>query len=239
VNEIAREVRLDHPRAGRIGIEEAILCEHKSVAQIAHILDRLAEEGRSALLTRLGESQHAALGEAHGSRLDYDPASATAFFGRVAPPAGPARVGIVTGGTSDVRVAREAARTLAYAGEASELLFDAGVAGLWRLLAHVERLAAMEVVIAVAGMEAALVSVVAGLVPGAVIAVPTSAGYGVAAGGETALRAALASCSPGVVTVNIDNGYGAASAALRILGARRRAAQASASAESGEGGVAG
>jgi hypothetical protein len=95
---------------------------------------------------------------------------------------------------------------------------DVGVAGLWRLLARMDEIRAMPVVIIVAGMDAALPSVVAGLVGGAVIAVPTSVGYGVAAGGHAALNAVLASCAPGLVVVNIDNGYGAACAALRILG---------------------
>jgi hypothetical protein len=98
------------------------------------------------------------------------------------------------------------------------MIFDVGVAGLWRLLERVEQLETMDVVIAVAGMDAALVSVLGGLVPGVLIAVPTSTGYGVANKGETALRASLVSCSPGVLTVNIDNGYGAACAAMRVLG---------------------
>jgi hypothetical protein len=221
MNEVAREVRPDRDRASRIGIDEAVLCEHKSATQLAHILDQAAAEGRSLLLTRIAEAQVAGLAGVHRRSLDYDPLSRTAFFGTVAAPAAPARVAVVTAGSSDASVGREAARTLAYAGEASELVFDVGVAGLWRLLEEIERLERMAVVIAVAGMDAALVSVVAGLVPGAVVAVPTSTGYGVAAGGETALRAALASCSPGVVAVNIDNGYGAACAALRILNALR------------------
>jgi NCAIR mutase (PurE)-related protein len=221
MNEVAREVRPDRDRGPRIGIEEAVLCEHKSADQLAHILDRAAAEGRSLLLTRLSESQVEALGGGQRVAIDYDALSGTAFFGAVAPPAAPARVAIVTAGSSDARVGREAARTLAYAGEASELVFDVGVAGLWRLLEELERLERMAVVITVAGMDAALVSVIAGLVPGVVVAVPTATGYGVAGGGETALRAALASCSPGVVAVNIDNGYGAACAALRILNALR------------------
>jgi len=118
-----------------------------------------------------------------------------------------------------VSVAQEAVRTLRFQGQAALLVADVGVAGLWRLLARVEELRAMRVVIVAAGMDAALPSVVAGLVPGVVIAVPTSVGYGVAAGGHAALNALLASCAPGLLVVNIDNGYGAACAALRILAA--------------------
>lgn len=214
----AHEVRLDHARSTRIGIEEAILCAGKTAGQLSHILDDLATKGRTALLTRLDETQVAAFDPGHRAAMDYDPTSRTAFFGAVAAPAGPARVAIVTAGSSDARIGREAARTLAYSGHASDLIFDVGVAGLWRLLEQVERLEGMDVVIAVAGMDAALISVLGGLVPGVLIAVPTSTGYGVANGGETALHAALVSCSPGVLTVNIDNGYGAGCAAMRVLG---------------------
>ena len=116
-------------------------------------------------------------------------------------------------------VAREAARTLRHAGHGCIEIHDIGVAGLWRLLDRVDELKTYPVVIVAAGMDAALPSVLGGLVPGAIIAVPTSAGYGVAAGGTTALHSMLASCAAGITVVNIDNGYGAACAALRIFGA--------------------
>jgi NCAIR mutase (PurE)-related protein len=131
-------------------------------------------------------------------------------------------VAVVTAGTSDLPVAREALRTLAFYGLPARAIADVGVAGLWRILQHEDELRRYPAVIVVAGMEGALFSVVGGLVRGAVIAVPTSTGYGAARGGETALHAALASCAPGVVTVNIDNGYGAACAAIRVLGTHVR-----------------
>ncbi len=127
------------------------------------------------------------------------------------------RVAVVGAGTSDMRVCREVVRTLRYHGVAASEVYDVGVAGLWRLLERVPEIVRHPVVIAVAGMDAALVSVLGGLAPGLVIGVPTSAGYGVANHGTTALHAALASCAPGVAVVNIDNGYGAACAALRAL----------------------
>jgi NCAIR mutase (PurE)-related protein len=127
-------------------------------------------------------------------------------------------VAVVTAGTSDLPVAHEALRTLAFYGLPARAIADVGVAGLWRLLRHEDELRRYPAVIVVAGMEGALFSVVGGLVRGVVIAVPTSTGYGAARGGETALHAALASCAPGVVVVNIDNGYGAACAAIRVLG---------------------
>jgi NCAIR mutase (PurE)-related protein len=127
-------------------------------------------------------------------------------------------VAIVAGGTSDARVAREASRTLAFEGEEATLVVDVGVAGLWRLMERIDEIRRHRVVIAVAGMEGALFSVLGGLVASPVVAVPTSVGYGVGAGGQTALNAALASCASGLTVVNIDNGFGAAHAALRILG---------------------
>jgi NCAIR mutase (PurE)-related protein len=129
----------------------------------------------------------------------------------------PAPVGIVAAGTSDAAVAREAARTLEFNGVASSLFIDVGVAGLWRLTRALPAIAAHPVLIAVAGMDAALPTVLGGLVGALIIAVPTSVGYGVAAGGRTALDAILASCAPGIPVMNIDNGYGAACAALRAL----------------------
>ena len=130
----------------------------------------------------------------------------------------------MTAGTSDLPVAREAIRTLAFYDVPAREIADVGVAGLWRILAQEETLRRHPVVIVVAGMEGALFSVVAGMVGGLVVAVPTSTGYGVARGGRTALHSALASCAPGLVTVNIDNGYGAACAAIRALGLQAPAA---------------
>ncbi len=207
---------LDVRRSARIGLPEAILCLDKSPAQIAAIL---AEAPERLLLTRLEAPKFAALPAEARARLDFDPVSRTAILGAMPPATEPARVAVVTAGTSDLPMALEAARTLAFHGQATLRVADVGVAGLWRLLARVEELRTYPVLIVAAGMDAALPSVIAGLVPGAVIALPTSTGYGVAAGGVTALHAALASCAPGVVVVNIDNGYGAACAALRILGA--------------------
>ena len=149
------------------------------------------------------------------------------MFGRAPSVEGPARVAIVAAGTSDVPVAREALRTLAYAGIAATLVADVGVAGLWRLQRRLDEIRAHPVVICAAGKDAALPSGRGGLVPGALIAVPTSVGYGVAEGGRAALDAVLASCAPGISVCNIDNGYGAACAAMRVLHAARILAEAS------------
>ena len=231
------EFLLDYARAERIGFGEAVFCAGKSPAQIAGILEEAEVRGASLLLTRLDEARFAALPPGLREELDYDPLSGTAVLGAATAPRAGGRVAVVTAGTSDVPVAREALRTLRFNGVEAEMIADVGVAGLWRLLARLDEIRAAPVVIVAAGMDAALPSVVAGLVPGCVIAVPTSVGYGVAAGGHAALNAILASCAPGIVTVNIDNGYGAACAALRVLGAQRHAGDQAPSAAAGTGRV--
>jgi NCAIR mutase (PurE)-related protein len=133
------------------------------------------------------------------------------------------RIAVVCAGTSDLRVATESVRTLAFAGETATLFVDVGVAGLWRLMEQLDDIRRHRVIVAVAGMEGALFSVLTGLVASAVVAVPTSVGYGVSAGGRVALEAALACCASGLAVVNIDNGFGAAHFALRMLGDARTA----------------
>jgi len=215
------EHRIDWERASRTGGSEAVLCEPKSPAQIDAIVAHALELSRRLLFTRLAEDKFARLSASSRGALDFESVSRTAILGGLEAPAGEARVAIVAGGTSDSPVAREAARTLAFEGEAATLVLDVGVAGLWRLTERLDDIRRHRVVIAVAGMEGALFSVLAGLVAAPVVAVPTSIGYGVGAGGRTALDAALASCASGLAVVNIDNGFGAAHAALRILAVER------------------
>jgi NCAIR mutase (PurE)-related protein len=211
------DVNMDWEREARAGVAEAVLCAGKSDAQIQRIVTLAQAMGRRLLLTRLEPARWEGFGAALRDLLDYDALSRTAVLGGLRPQAESA-VGILAAGTSDMPVALEAERTLAFHGHDATVIADVGVAGLWRLVERREELAGFRVVIAVAGMEGALFSVVAGLVSAPVIAVPTSAaGYGVAEGGAAALNAALASCAPGVVVVNIDNGYGAAAAALKML----------------------
>jgi NCAIR mutase (PurE)-related protein len=212
------DFRLDWQRAERIGLSEAVLCAAKSAAQIDAIVAHAVELDERLLLTRLGPRKLARLAASARRLLDYDAVSRTAILGGVPPPRATGRVAIVSGGTSDAPIALEAARTLAFEAESATLVHDVGVAGLWRLLERIDEIRRHRVVIAIAGMEGALFSVLAGMVPGAVVAVPTSVGFGVGKGGRTALHAALASCASGLLVVNIDNGFGAAHAALRILG---------------------
>ena len=208
---------IDFQRRQRIGLEEAVFCSNKQPAQIEDILGQHAAVGRTCFLTRISPEQVASLSACWLERLDYDPGSKTAFYPDIPSPDSRPQVAIVSGGSSDAPVCGEAARTLAFHGVASMRIEDVGVAGLWRLLDRLEEIKRFPVVIVVAGMEGALFSVLAGLVDSFVIAVPTSVGNGVAAAGELSLRSALGSCAPGLVAVNIDNGYGAGCAALRVL----------------------
>ncbi len=215
------DIKLDHSRTDRIGFGEAVFCAQKTVTQIDGILDEAAAGSEALLLTRLSETKFTALSGAHTQELDYDAESQTAFFRHADKPPAPAEIAIVTAGTSDSGVAREALRTLRFNGLDATTIFDVGVAGIWRLMERVDEIKRHPVVIAVAGMDAAMPSVLGGLVPGVLIAVPTSTGYGVALNGETAFAASLASCAPGVTVCNIDNGYGAACAAIRALSAAK------------------
>jgi NCAIR mutase (PurE)-related protein len=213
------EFVLDWEREARTAVSEAVWCEGKTVAQVAAILAHADELGRRLLLTRLEAAAFADFDERLRAKLDYHPRSRTAILGGVEPEGVPllTGVGVVCAGTADLAVAEEASRTLSFHGVAGPVIADVGVAGLWRLMARLPELRALHVVIAVAGFEGALFSVLAGLVGGLVIAVPSPAGYGVANEGHAALTAALASCAPGVVTVNVGNGYGAACAAIKIV----------------------
>lgn len=218
------EFNLDFARPARLGQAEAIFCAQKSVAQIGDILAEAATNETAFLLTRLEAEKFEALDVTFRRDIDYDAVSGTGFYKFTPTSQSTPQVVIVTAGTSDADVAREAARTLEFNGVAATMIFDVGVAGLWRLLERIDEIRRHPVVIAVAGMDAALPSVLGGLVPGALIAVPTSTGYGVARAGETALNACLASCAPGITVCNIDNGYGAACAAMRVLEAARMVA---------------
>jgi NCAIR mutase (PurE)-related protein len=211
------EVLPDLGRGERIGLDEAIFCAGKNPSQIETILAEARARGARLLLTRLPPEQLADFSADVRAALDYDPLSRTAFFGASRACNAGARVAVLSAGTSDLAAAREAVRTLAWYGEETAEFHDIGVAGLWRLSDRLEEIRRHPVLIVAAGMDAALASVVGGLVRGCVIGLPTSIGYGVASGGRAALDAMLASCAPGLAVVNIDNGYGAACIALRML----------------------
>jgi NCAIR mutase (PurE)-related protein len=205
--------RVDHHRALRQGLPEAVYGPGKAPEHAAAIVHELLDAGASpVLLTRASDEQAAAAlaacpgGVQHGTTLVWQPAAPR-----------PGRVVVATAGTADLPVAEECATVLQAHGIEPVRLTDAGVAGLHRLLADVDALADADVVVVVAGMEGALASIIGGLTPAPVVAVPTSVGYGASLGGITALLAMLSSCAAGLTVVGIDNGYGAACAVLRML----------------------
>jgi NCAIR mutase (PurE)-related protein len=207
---------IDFDRDGRLGFPEFVFGESKSAAQIAAILDAFRARGESCLVTRVAAETG---GELAGTADDlrHDPAARTLLLGTERPTRDQGLVAIVAAGTSDAPVVAECAAVLRFLGLEARLHVDKGVAGVHRLMTSLPDIREADVVICVAGFEGALPSVLSGLVGRPVIGVPTSVGYGVAEGGVAALHAMLASCASGLVVVNIDNGFGAAIAAARIL----------------------
>ena len=182
-------IRFDIDRDVRIGLPEAVFCEGKSHDALLSLLKRFASDDEKPILfTRLSESVWARVPKDLRAAYDYDPLSRTAWH-----------------------------RTLEYLGWTVRLFEDCGVAGLWRIQAARDDINKSDVVVVCAGLDAALASVMGGLTSKPVFAVPTSVGYGIAEGGRAALSSCLASCAPGVAVMNIDNGYGAACAAARVL----------------------
>lgn len=211
-------VVFDHCRRERIGLPETVYCQGKPLETLARLMRDQSGPGATPLLfTRLAPEVFADLPADVRALVEYHPLSRTAMGG-VLPPRPRGRVAVVSAGTCDGPVTWEAARTLAYLGIAHTVFEDSGVCGLWRLTDRLDEINAHDIVIVVAGMDAALATVLGGLTPRPVVAVPTSVGYGLAEAGRTALAAMLSSCAPGVCVQNIDNGYGAACAAARMVG---------------------
>jgi NCAIR mutase (PurE)-related protein len=215
--------RLDIDRAARTGDPEVVFGGGKQPGQIVAALRALREAHpeRAILATRLSDEAMAAC-KAELPEAEVDEVGRLAIAGPLPPPRG--QVAVVAAGTADLPVVRECAATVSVFGAGPDVITDVGVAGLHRLLAQTDRITAADVIVAVAGMEAALVSVLGGLTGLPLIAVPTSVGYGWHLDGLTAWLATLNSCAPGVVTVNVDNGFGAGVAAARIaraIGAAR------------------
>ena len=207
--------RVDLHRKLRQGTAEVIYGAGKTPEQIVGILTAMKDHGQtSVLVTRLEEPAARTVEAAFP--ITYYKAAKIAVAGAFPAPDGLGKIVVATGGTSDIPVAEEAALTAEFLGNEVVRLYDVGVAGLHRLLSHTEEILSASVVIAVAGMEGALASVVGGLADCPVIAVPTSVGYGASFGGISALLAMLNSCASGVTVVNIDNGFGAGFAASRI-----------------------
>lgn len=209
------EARVDHHRARRCGFPEVIFCQGKTAEQVGAIAREILSRADVVLATRASD-EHAAAFLAAAPDAKHDPVARLVWVDRREDPPHEGSVVVASGGTADIPVAEEAARTAELMGCAVTRLYDVGVAGVHRVLAHAELLRDARVLIAVAGMEGALPSVVAGLVDVPVVAVPTSVGYGANFGGVSALLTMLNSCAGGIGVVNIDNGFGAGMLAARI-----------------------
>ena len=206
--------KVDHHRALRGGAPEAVFCPGKTPAQVVAIVRRLADHHANVLATRADQAVASAVAEAGLPHVYH--AEARLLIVRPEPGGRVGLIIVAAAGTADLPVAEEAALVAEALGNRVDRVYDCGVAGLHRLLDHYDLLAEANVIVAVAGMEGALPSVIGGLLDRPVIAVPTSIGYGASFGGIAALLAMLNSCAPGVSVVNIDNGYGAAAQANQI-----------------------
>lgn len=207
--------KVDTHRGIRQGVSEVVYGEGKTAEQIAEIALALADAGQSrVMVTRIDSAKYEKVSALLAARgfglpLEYHPAARLALAGAMPEPTGAGLVVVAAAGTSDLPVCEEAALTAEFLGNRVTRLYDVGVAGIHRLLSHADVISEANVIVAVAGMEGALASVVAGMASCPVIAVPTSVGYGAAFEGLTALLAMLNSCASGVSVVNIDNGFGA------------------------------
>lgn len=206
---------LDTARQERTGLPETIFGLKKTTEQLLHLVQKLNDYGQTALVTRV----EAAKGEALCTRFPEGEYSIAGQCFLLSPPQAKTidKVGILCAGTSDLPVLEEARLSLKSTGHVAKTFVDIGVAGIHRLLSRVEEIQECQVLIVIAGMEGALASVVGGIFKAPIIAVPTSVGYGSHLGGITPLLGMLNSCAPGVSVVNIDNGYGAAIVAARIM----------------------
>ena len=209
------EAKVDHHRALRCGFAEVVFCEGKTPSQVRSIAREILEHGDVFLGTRANASHFQKVAQVAADARYFEQSHLLLVDRRKERPA-LGHVVVATGGTADHAVAEEAAISAEVMGNRVTRLYDVGVAGVHRLLAHEETLRSANVIVAVAGMEGALPSLVAGLVACPVIAVPTSVGYGASLGGIAALLGMLTSCASGVSVVNIDNGFGAAAVASRI-----------------------
>jgi len=207
---------IDHDREKRIGFPEVIYGERKSTEDLFKIIKSFTEKDKNVLVTKLQKDKATDLLKTYSNAF-YDTTSGVFILKPIKELQGELQVGIVSAGTSDIHVVNEAFYTLSYMGIKAIRINDVGVAGIHRLLNKVEELKLYKVLIVIAGFEGALPTAVGGLLPQPIIAVPTDVGYGVAKGGHVALNAMLSSCANGISVVNINNGYGAAMSALRIL----------------------
>ena len=211
------DIRYDFQRRERLGLIEAIWGQDKSIDQLKRISENVLGKNEVVFITRINSEKAIELLDLYDDARFYEEARCLIIGENPNKLKTDKKVAIVSGGTSDLTVTLEAKLALEIYGVQCQSFIDVGVAGLHRLINQLEEINKYDVLIVCAGMEGALATVVGGLLGQPIIAVPVSVGYGVSKNGETALNSMLSSCSPGIAVMNIDNGYGAAMAALRII----------------------
>ena len=211
------DLRFDFDRKNRLGITEAIWGEHKSIEQLKKVAHEVLNKGEFVFITRINESKAKSLQDIYSNSIFIKDANCLVIGENANKIQSERTVAIVSGGSSDLKVSLEVKTALEIYGIHCETFIDVGVAGVHRLFSQLEKINEHDLIIVCAGMEGALATVIGGLLPQPIIGVPVSVGYGVSKDGMVALNSMLASCSPGIMVMNIDNGYGAAMAALRII----------------------
>ena len=211
------DIRFDFQRRERIGLIEAIWGADKSVDQLKRLSEEVLGKKEIVFITRINKEKAYSLLDVYKEGRFYEEANCLIIGENKNKITTNKKVAIISGGSSDLAVTLEAKISLEIYGINCQTFIDVGVAGLHRLFSEIEEINKYDVLIVCAGMEGALATVIGGLLPQPIIAVPVAVGYGVSKNGETALNSMLASCSPGIAVMNIDNGYGAAMAALRII----------------------
>ena len=212
-----KDINFDFDRQNRIGIIEAIWGEHKNVDQLKKICEQVLDKNELVFITRINFDKAKLILKTYKNGEFYREASCLIIGKNFKKLSTDKKVAIVAGGTSDLSVSLEAKLALEVHGITCKTFIDVGVAGIHRLFNNLEDINKFDVIIVCAGMEGALPTVLGGLIPQPIIAVPVSVGYGVSENGFAALNSMLSSCAPGISVMNIDNGYGAAMAALRII----------------------
>ena len=211
------DIRFDFQRIERIGLFEAIWGEDKTINQLKEISKLVLSKKEIVFITRITKNKAKNLLDIYPEAKFYEDANCLIIAENPKKISSEKKIAIVAGGSSDLSVTLEAKLALEIYGISCQTFIDVGVAGLHRLLNKIEEIKEYDVLIVCAGMEGALATVIGGLLPQPIIAVPVSVGYGVSKNGQTALNSMLSSCAPGITVMNIDNGYGAAMAALRII----------------------
>ena len=212
-----QDIRFDFDRKNRLGIIEAIWGEHKTIEQLKNVSQQVLEQDQVVFITRIDEIKAKSLQDIYKNASFFKEAKCIVIGENEDKFQSHKTVAIVSGGSSDLGVSLEAKIALEIHGIDCETFIDVGVAGIHRLLSQLDEINKHDILIVCAGMEGALATVIAGLLPQPIIGVPVSVGYGVSKNGQVALNSMLSSCSPGVMVMNIDNGYGAAMAAIRII----------------------